>query len=140
MIVVDASVAVKWLFDEADSGDARELLNRHDQLQAPDLMLSEVGGAIVRRVNERVITREDGDEIAAAWTGLWASSVLGTHPLDGLMAGRAMSFAMLLGHPLPDCIYLALAMELDCPLITADRKFALRASTIHNRILILGDV
>lgn len=138
MIVVDASVAVKWLFDEADSNAARALFDRYGQLQAPDLMLSEVGGAIVRRVNERIVTQADGEEIAAAWTGLWASSALGTHPLDGPLAGRAIGLAMRLGHPLPDCIYLALAMDLTYPLVTADRKFASRAAA-HHKILILGD-
>ena len=39
------------------------------------------------------------------------------------MMGRALEMAIKLGHPIYDCVYLALADSLEDILITADRKF-----------------
>jgi predicted nucleic acid-binding protein len=42
MRVVDASVAVKWFVQEADTGVAMGLLNDPDAVIAPDLVVAEV--------------------------------------------------------------------------------------------------
>lgn len=44
------------------------------------------------------------------------------HATPGLVE-RAGWLAINLGHPIQDCVYLALAHQLDCPLATADVKF-----------------
>ena len=51
MIVVDASVAVKWFLVEAGSEAAPALLETESEIVGPDLLLIEVAGAIVRRRN-----------------------------------------------------------------------------------------
>jgi predicted nucleic acid-binding protein len=45
---------------------------------------------------------------------------------------------MNLGHPLKDCIYLALAMEMSCDLITCDARFAEKAKGAWARVRVLG--
>jgi predicted nucleic acid-binding protein len=49
-LVVDASVAIKWLLDEVGSAHAHHFLGRfrtgEDELIAPDLIVSEVGNAL----------------------------------------------------------------------------------------------
>ena len=43
----------------------------------------------------------------------------------------ALGLAMELSHPLQDCLYLALAERLGAPLVTADKKFVVKAHTSH---------
>ena len=50
-------------------------------------------------------------------------------------AGQAID----LGHPLKDCIYLALAMELGCELVTCDARFAAKAKGVWAGVRVLGE-
>jgi predicted nucleic acid-binding protein len=50
---------------------------------------------------------------------------------------RATNLAIDLGHPLKDCIYLALAMELGCDLVTADARFAAKAREVWAGVRVL---
>ena len=36
----------------------------------------------------------------------------------------ALRLALLLGHPIYDCLYLALSLQTRSPMVTADRRFA----------------
>jgi len=49
MIVVDASVAVKWFFPEAGTAEAQQVLASGDRLAAPALIRVEVAAAIARK-------------------------------------------------------------------------------------------
>lgn len=46
---------------------------------------------------------------------------------------------MRLGHPVKDCLYLALAMELRCDVATRDAKFIARARKIYPAVRHLSD-
>jgi predicted nucleic acid-binding protein len=50
LIVVDASVAVKWFIHEPDRPAARRLLVPQSRLIAPDLIVAEVASAMWKRV------------------------------------------------------------------------------------------
>ncbi len=52
---------------------------------------------------------------------------------------RAARLALDLGHPLKDCIYLALAMELGCDLVTCDARFAAKAKGVWAGVRVLGE-
>ena len=56
-LVVDASVAVKWLVAEEDSSAADRLLAGGDDLHAPRLMASEVANALWRKARMGEIER-----------------------------------------------------------------------------------
>jgi predicted nucleic acid-binding protein len=45
-LVVDASVAAKWLVTEPLSDKALDVLGSSDELYAPDLLLAEVGNIL----------------------------------------------------------------------------------------------
>jgi predicted nucleic acid-binding protein len=62
--------------------------------------------------------------------------VLAADELD-LEAG--CSLALELAHPLPECLYLALAMRLSVPLVTADQRFVRRASTGYAEVQLLSE-
>jgi predicted nucleic acid-binding protein len=140
VIVLDASIAAKLYREEPDSGVAQALIAAHvGQMVAPDLFAVEVAGVIVRDANSDKRMADLQREKLASLAALLASPALrlvGMEP-DGIVVAARM--AMDLGHPVKDCIYLVLAMELGCPLVTADARFAGRASTVYNGVRVLGD-
>ena len=61
MIVVDASVAVKWFIPEAGEEDAAQLLGGKKHLIAPAVIRLEVTGAIIRRYREGHLSEQKGE-------------------------------------------------------------------------------
>jgi predicted nucleic acid-binding protein len=133
LIVVDASVAVKWFLPEPGEAAAREVLAGGEKLMAPALIRVEVAAGITRKARLGEIENRD----AARAVNLWFQALV-----DGvvtLVAGdtdlkEAAKLALLLRHPLQDCLYLALAIRLAAPLITADQQFAVRAGKHYQEV------
>lgn len=139
MIVVDASVAAKWLLAEADSDIAFDFLDRHQSaLTAPDLLAVEVSRALVTATNMQRIDRNAAVSRLQFWLKILDEGQIALHSSIAHLT-TASDLAIDLGHPLPDCIYLALAQQLNCPLVTADGKFAARAISVYDRIVMLSD-
>ena len=65
-LVVDASVAVKWLVAEEDSDAADRLLAGGDDLHAPRLMASEIANALWRKARMGEIERGRAGILMAA--------------------------------------------------------------------------
>lgn len=137
MIVVDASVAVKWLLAEADSEAAFALLAEHgNAVAAPDLLLIEVARALIAAANSRRIDRARCEAALDEWLAIAGGFDL--HRSGPQTIATASRIALDLGHPLADCLYLALAVERGCDLVTADAKFTARARVTHDRITLLA--
>jgi predicted nucleic acid-binding protein len=124
-IVVDASVAIKWFVPEIHSEAAGRLFDPQIVLCAPDLIVSEFGNTLWKKVRRGDIPREEAEEILASFAAL---------PLDlyptKVIQSAAFQLALELDRSVHDSIYLALAIAQRCTVITADRKFhaALAAS------------
>lgn len=123
--MVDASVALKWVLDEAGSLAAAELLDGR-RLFAPPLLATEVANALWVVARRGQITGGEAED---------ALDLILRAPFQPLPSGlklplRALELARLLDHPVYDCIYLALAITLEWPVITADRRFAEAAGRI----------
>ena len=118
-LVVDASVAVKLLVEEPDSGAARELAASGRELHAPRLMASEVANALWRKARVGQIERADAGS---------AMALLPEMPVrwndDETVSADAVRLALSLDHPVYDCVYLALAHRVGATVVTADRRFA----------------
>lgn len=56
MLVVDASVACKWVLEEEDSGQARMLIGTAGQLIAPTVILAETANVLRRRIQNGEIS------------------------------------------------------------------------------------
>jgi predicted nucleic acid-binding protein len=129
MLVVDTSVAVKWVVPEngdgveADTGIALSLLPRG--LIAPDLMLVEFGNAMWKKVRKNEIPAEQARE------ALEILPTLVTFFPTRAFAVRAMEMSLEIDHPIYDCVFLALAEARELTVVTADKKL-LRACESSN--------
>jgi predicted nucleic acid-binding protein len=139
VIVVDASLAVKWYLAEASSNEARAAFERHaGNIVAPDIILTEVIGAMVRRANMNKAECAASEAAIAKFIALIAKRFVTVSPTPTSEMARASKLAINIGHPLKDCIYLALAMEQECDLITCDVRFAEKAKGVWDRVRVLG--
>ena len=118
-LVVDASVAVKWLVDEEGSEAARQLMLTDHMLYAPRLMASEVGNALINKVRRGLIDSQ---------TARLLSSHISQMPVnwseDESISADAVRIAISLGRPVYDCVYMALAHRVGGQVVTADSRFA----------------
>lgn len=132
-IVIDASVALKWVLNEPETEAALSL--RGEQLIAPALWLAEAANGLWRHVRLGELTAEQA---------LGRMSELVRAPVASLPiephVPRALSLATELNHPVYDCVYLALALRHDTHVITDDRRFATAAarSGMADRVRLLG--
>lgn len=118
MLVVDASVAVKFVAPEPDSALAETLITAPDPLVAPDWMLVEVAHALRRKQVEEGLGRAE----AAAGLATIADFFDDLPASRDLIAG-AYQLSVRLEHAVYDCVYLELALREHSVLVTADNKF-----------------
>jgi predicted nucleic acid-binding protein len=126
MIVLDASVTVKWFASEPGSAAARSLVHSDEELVAPEFTQVEVASALVKKAISQQLTLEEAREALTLWfEAINDGDIVLLPDADCLAAASAL--ALELAHPLADCLYLAVAERLGVALITADRAFARRA-------------
>jgi predicted nucleic acid-binding protein len=133
MTVVDASVAVKWLVPEDGSDEAERLLTTSQKLFAPDLIRVEVAAALTRRFRQGRAPEQEVREDCDRWPRLLAEGIITLTPAE-LDYPEAVALALQLKHPFQDCLYLALALRLQAPLVTADPKFIERAAGFYPNV------
>jgi predicted nucleic acid-binding protein len=118
LLVVDASVAVKWFVSENDADKAKSLVGSDQDLICPDLLLIEFATAMSRRTRLAEVPLAD----AIAFRNrlpIYFSEIVRSQ----LLIDDAFHLSIALKHPLPDCIYLALAIARGAHLVTADQVF-----------------
>jgi predicted nucleic acid-binding protein len=128
-LVIDASVAVKWVVDEPDSAFARAVAESGEALIAPELVLAEAGNVLWRLVKTG---RIGSDQAAAAELEL-RRAFDQLIPIAELSA-NALAIAIKLGHPIYDCYYLALAQRVSAELITNDGRLLSRSAASSVRV------
>jgi predicted nucleic acid-binding protein len=129
--IVDTSVAVKWAVAE-DGADLAAPFFGGDVV-APDLLRSELGNALWKKVARREIGALQASAAFAEIEGMLAFL-----PTDRL-GQRALGIALEIGHPVYDCVYLALAEATGMPILTVDRKLigACRDTAFGERLVSL---
>jgi len=138
MIGIDANVAAKWLLPEPGSQEAVTLQEGPEQLFGPDLIRVEVAAAITRRVRakDKPLPPREAIDRCVQWFRLLDRAAVTLLPESDLL-DDAIQLSVKLRHGLQDCLYLAAAMRLDAPLITADTPFHDRAAPFYPRIALL---
>lgn len=120
-MVIDASVAIKWVVPEVGSEAASDLLGR--ELCAPSLWLAEAANALVKKTRRGEITQ---DEARLRARDLADAPI---EPIElPILLPSAMRMAGELGHSIYDCFYLAAALLRNTTLVTADRRFAAKVA------------
>lgn len=120
-LAVDASVTLKWVVPESGHEDAVRLLEQYHRgevwLIAPHLLLAEVGNALWKRVRRGELAAE---QASRAFAELLAHCPILVHSESA--SQTAMDLSIAHEHPVYDCLYVALALQQRCDLITADRR------------------
>ncbi|MFG1350535.1 type II toxin-antitoxin system VapC family toxin [Xanthobacter autotrophicus] len=122
-VVVDASVAVKWLVKEEDVESALRLLEGADDIRAPQIVFGEVANALWKKARKGDITSGTALDAIGFLPGF-----IGNVFATGDLMTEALRMACAFDHPVYDCLYVEGARRLDLPLVTADlrlvRKFS----------------
>jgi predicted nucleic acid-binding protein len=118
-LVVDASVVIKWFVPEVHSDAARRLLEYSHQFVAPDLLLVETANAIWKKVRRGELSHQNGQRLVSN-IGRAAVETISCRTL----AGDAYALAAAIGRTVYDAMYLALAVQLETRMITADERLA----------------
>lgn len=114
--VIDASVAIKWVVEEPGTAEALALL-RTSKLMAPELLVPECANVLWKKAQRKEILQEQ------AWLAarLLQAAEIEIRPTRSLLE-RTTRLAIEFDHPAYDCLYIALAVENDCPFVTADEQ------------------
>jgi len=126
-LVIDASVAVKWVVAEPDS-DRTELLLDH-RLVAPDLLFAECANVLWKKVRRGELTQAEADIAAQTLE----AADLAVVPTRGYVA-IATSMAVELDHPAYDAVYLAVAEAANLRVVTADDRLVRKLRQSRNRL------
>lgn len=137
IIVIDATVAIKWFVrdDEKDFAKAVSLRNNFLKgnivLIAPQLLISETSNALryKKDIDPLLVTR--------AIDTLWKLEII--EPIDAEISENAIDLAFKLDATIYDTTYLAMALLKEGKLVTADSKFRRQAAGF-DQVLSLSEV
>ena len=134
-VVVDASVAIKWLVAE-DGSDRAETLLDHP-LVVPDLLFAECANILWKKVRRRELS--EAEAVLAAET--LEQAELAVLSARGYVRSATV-IAVELDHPAYDGLYLALAEAAGLRLVTADDRLTrrVRGSRFEAIVVSLADV
>lgn len=116
-LVVDASVVIKWFVEEPLHERARQLLKGRESLYAPDLLVSEIGNIVWKKVVRGEIEKQQAQKIANALHDV----PINLQPSIDLI-DHALHIALSIRHPVYDCLYIACAEMLGSTFVTADER------------------
>ena len=116
-LVVDASIAVKWLVDELDHEAAQSLLDADERLVAPDFLIVEAGNVLWKKTRRGELAAEQA--IAGI---LELPTYFEQLARLARIVPRAVAIAAQVANPVYDCLYLACAEHFELPPATADAK------------------
>lgn len=136
-LVVDASVVIKWHVPEIYTDEARKLLRDDGPiLHVPDLMFTEVGNILWKKIGRQELTKNQ----VRMFAHIISDAPVEVHAAAPLLEA-AVEIAMDTGRTVYDSLYLALAVQLNCRLVTADSKLlnSLIGGPLSSHILWIGD-
>lgn len=136
-MIIDASVAMKWLIEETDSNAAKALIVRPD-LEAPNCLAGELGNALARMTRQGRVS-EPQARMSWAEIPMMPVSLVDWSPF----ADEGFNLSLVLGVAFYDCLYLALALRQDDSLVTADARFVRAVQSrpaLHGRAVLLSDL
>lgn len=120
-LVVDASVALKWVLDEPDSDLAQALAESEEELLLPDFWLNEATNVCWLQVRKRVWTPDEAREGLALLRALVPPTTTGDLGLHDI----ALDIGLAVRHSTYDTLYVAFAVAMGARgVVVADGPFA----------------
>ena len=117
-MIIDASVASHW-FVQTEFSEAANAFRTSDQLIAPGFLLIETANVLYKRSRKGEILAESCIKSIVALR-LSLSALIS----DEDLLPRAMTIALDTLTPIYDCLYIALAIDRNDHIATADRRLA----------------
>ena len=137
-LVVDASVAIKWLLPERDQPSALRIRTLYQQgtltAIAPGLITSDIGNVLWKYVTRGLLTPEDAGR--ALFRFHQDAPILRDSPVFN---ATALRLAAQYRRTFYDSLYLALALHHNCQLVTADEKFVRAMQAVFPSVRLLRD-
>lgn len=138
LAVIDSSVAVKWVLHEPGRDQSLQLLDEYESaaitLIAPSLLLAEVGSVLSKRCRRKQLT------IAQAREAFRLFEVRAPVLIDVReQISSALELSLVHHLAIYDCLYLALAIENGCDLVTADERFYTGIFRAYPFVRLLGE-
>lgn len=127
--VLDASILIQTLVRERYTDIALKLVSTLKAIYVPSLIFYEIGNALVILARKNLVTKED------VIKKLNYLNLIPTLNMREITYSKAVDIAIELEITLYDASYLALALETDAPLITADRELYEKGKTTTKIIL-----
>lgn len=136
MLVIDASVAVKWFVPEENADKASAILTSHKKLIAPEIIRIEVAATFMRLLRMQCFDHSDAETSINKWADALARQTI---TLDSTVDHfeEAIEISTTIGHQLQDCLYLAVARQYKAPLVTADEKLHKKSVTAGYEVILL---
>lgn len=127
MVVVDASVAYKWITEEDANTDSPalnllgQLMEAKEDVLIPDIMLYELANVLSTKTNLTL------GEVEQAWIFFESINLRITTPTPQFIR-KSIKFSRKHHVSVYDASYAVLALEARCSLFTADNKFVNQTS------------
>lgn len=133
-LVVDASVGLKWVLDEAGSDLAEALARSDEVLLVPDFWLNEACNVLWLQVRRNLLTPDAAREGLA----LLRAQVEPTPTAALALWHAALEIGIAVNHSIYDALYVAFAIEIGAErVVTADAPFV-RAMRSHRDPVLAG--
>ncbi len=128
-LVIDASIAVKWVVEEDGTAEAL-VLRQKAKLIGPDLLVAECANIFWKKVQRGELLKAEALLAARLLRGA-EIELLPTRSFFEV----ATRMSIEIDHPAYDCLYLALAVEKKCQFATADERFLRKLQQGRQRTL-----
>jgi predicted nucleic acid-binding protein len=137
-LVLDSSVAAKWLVPERDSDKARNLFEAWSDGQvdliAPTLLIAEIASMLWKRAIRGIVPGAEALRLFRSFLELG----LVLTPIK-TVASAALRLSLARRHSLYDSLYVALAATEGCELMTADEKLFKAFEATFPKVRLLAD-
>lgn len=120
-LVIDANIAAKWYLPESDSAVAEQLFELNAEFHAPAFLETEFASIFWKHSIAQVTSID-------VWrtARVQLKKVIPHWHDDASLHDLALELAITHKHHIFDCTYLALAIQIDGTVVTADKQFLAR--------------